>query len=195
MAVFADYADLRVAVMDHVKDPSVMDVMDRLTKMAESDLSRELKTREQITSATVTIASGTAALPSDFVEVIGLFDAIGYEYIQASIPSVQHNDTRTFYAISGTDIEAQGPDGDRTLKYYAALPTITTSATTTNWLLARFPKVYLYGVAAEAFTFLEDETKAARALGLRNAAIEDARRADGRARYSRARVRVGGVTP
>lgn len=196
MTAFADYLDLRTNVLEVVGRSDITDVFDRITKMAEARLNRELRLRDQITSTSVVVSSGTGTLPSDFLEMIGVFNASGYEFVQQPIqPQLVTN--YSFYSIDGSNIIAN--DATYTVKYYAKLSTLTAGATTSNWLLQKYPEVYLYAVAAEAAKHPAGgniNIELAQGLAsLRDDAIRDARADDDRARYSRARVRVVGNTP
>ncbi len=191
---YADLLDLQTAVIERVKNVGIADVFPQLVKLAEASFNRRLRCREQITTTTVTITSGTAALPADFEEVLGVYDAAGNEYINQPVQSLQLVQARGYYAISGSNIIAKA-DETLTLQYYAKLPTITDSMTDSNWLLQRHPGLYLYGVAFEAAKHLADAELAQAidpVLGLEYQAVEAA---DASSRYARARVRVQGVTP
>lgn len=193
---FDDLLDLRTAVIEHVGRPDIADVFPRLVKLAEAAFNRRLRMRDQITSTTVTIASGTANLPSDFAEIIGLYDSNGAEYVQRPLHSVKQSGTRPFYAISGSTIVTNGYDGDRTLEYYAKVPTLTDGGMTdTNWLLTKYPTIYLYGVGFEAAKYVKDVELSQATAQLLKDAVEDAEGDDFRSRFSRARVRVAGNTP
>lgn len=192
---FADQLDLRTAVIEHVGRSDIADVFPRLVKLAESGFNRRFKTQDMITTDTVTIASGVANLPADFIEALGLYDTNGNEYVAQPVQAVKTTGTRPFYAISGGQIVTNGYDGDRTLEYYAKLSTIGDSVTATNWLLTKYPHVYLYGVALEAAKYLKDVELAQATKTLLVEAEAEAHADDARARYSRARVRVAGVTP
>lgn len=192
---FTDYLDLRTAVVEEMAAPQVVDVFDRLTKLAEAHFNRKLRLNDQITQATVTFSSGSASLPSDFLEVLGLFDSSGYEYVQQPVHATKYSGPRSFYAVQGANLVTQGADGARTLLYYARLSTLTASMTTSNWLLQKYPSVYLYGVQAEVAKHLRKVDEALALSRLRDDAINEAIADDERYRYSRARVRVQGVTP
>lgn len=193
---FDDLLDLRTAVIEHVGRPDIADVFPRLVKLAEAAFNRRLRMRDQITSTTVTLSSGTANLPSDYAEIIGLYDSNGAEYVQQPLHRVKESGTRPFYAISGSTIVTNGYDGDRTLEYYAKVPTLTDGGMTdTNWLLTKYPSIYLYGVGLEAAKYVKDAELASVTRGLLDAEISDAEGDDFRSRYSRARVRIAGVNP
>jgi hypothetical protein len=190
---FTDYLDLRTAVLEMAGRTDVTDVFDRFTKLAEARFNRLIRCRDQITDATVSVTSGVGALPSDFREMIGVYDASGFEFVAQ--PAQANKVTNySFYSIEGGNLVAT--DRDYSVQYYAAIPTLTTSLTTTNWLLAKYPEVYLYGVAAEVAKYPPINAELVPAFEqYRDAAIIDANADDHRQRYSRARVRVAGVTP
>ena len=190
MTVFADLLDLRTAVIEQVGRPDIADVFPRFVAMAESRLNRSLRLREQISNATITVASGVGSLPADFGEMIGLFAANGYEYVQQS---PQHMDGYV-YSIQNGNIVSPLISGDVTAKYYATIPALS-AMTDSNWLLERYPDIYLYSVAFEAAKHGGDKETAGDMRGLMDEAIATAKADDEAARYSRARVRVAGCTP
>lgn len=194
MPVFADLLDLQTAVVEHVARPDIVDVFPRLVKMAEVGFSRKLRTRDQITSSTLTLASGYVELPDDFAEMIGVYDESGNEYVQQSMQTAGSDTSGTYYSVSGSPVMASG-EGDISIQYYATIPTISGVMTATNWLLERHPALYLYGVGLEAAKHIRDgELIQATKMAL-DMEYQDIRADDESARYSRARVRVAGPTP
>lgn len=192
---FADYLDLRTAVIEHVGDPRIADVFPRLTLLAENMLSRKLKMRDQVTSATVTFVDGVAPLPSDFKSAIGLYNASGYEYVQQPLQAIKPPRTDGFYAVNSTSLLSDVADSDMTLEYYAAIPTLTASLTTSNWLLQKYPSVYLYAIGLEAAKYKRDVDLIGVTRDLLEDEMTEAKTDDNASRYSRARVRVQGATP
>lgn len=190
---FRDFLDLRTAVIEYVQRPDVADVFTRFVALAESRLNRTLRMREQVKTVTLTIASGVAALPEDFAEMIGLYGSGGGEYVQQTGQQVK--DGGRYYAIEGGNIVAPNIAGDVEASYYAMLPPLSATPTTSNWLLNRYPDIYLYGVGFEAAKYVRDAELAQASKFMLDDAIATARSDDFDARYSRARVRVSGVTP
>lgn len=197
MSVFAGYLDLRIGVADHVKNSNISDVMNRLTLTAESWLNQKLRSREQITADTVTFASGVAPLPTDYLEMIALYDTTGrYPLTQGTLQETKLvNSPYWRYAVDGSNIILYGYSGDRNIEYYAALPTLTTSATTTNWLLAKYPNVYLYAVGLEAAKFLRDAETTQATVSLLQAAMNDIKIDDDRALWGNGAARPQMVMP
>jgi len=190
---FADFLDLRTAVIEHVARPDIADVMPRLTQLAETDFNRCFRLRDQITTTTITPVDGLAPLPADYLEMIGVFDANRCEYIQQPLQPVRAENE--YYSIDGANIVIPGVQSELTVQYYAQLPTISLNMTDTNWLLQKHPDVYLYGVGLEAAKYIRDLDLVAATRQLYDIAKQEVYTQDERERYSRARVRVTGVTP
>lgn len=191
---FADFIDLQTAVVEHVRNPSIADVFPRLVRLAEVTFNRRLRCREQITTTTLTVTGGAAALPGDYAALLGVFDAAGVELIQQPVQALQEQQTRGYYGLSGSNVIAKN-DEVLSLIYYAKVPTITDSLTDTNWLLQKHPGVYLYGVGLEAAKYLRDAETAQATMPFLDMEIDAANGQDAQERYGRVRVRVAGVTP
>ena len=194
MTVLADYLDLQTAVIEQVANPDIADVMPRFVAFAETRLNRELRTRDMMAQAAITIASGVAPLPTGFLEAVGLFAANGCEYVQQPIHAVKDGLDHGFYAVQGGNIMCNA-DGAKVLDYYTALPSLNASITATNWLLAKYPALYLAAVSYEAAKHLRDIDGAQALRAIYDMELSDARADDSRARYSRARVVIQGDTP
>lgn len=196
MTAFVDFLDLRTAVVEQSGDERIADVFPRLVKLCEAYLNHTLRCREQVSEATLSFSSGSAALPSDFAAPIGLYDNSGFEYVQQPLQNVRASSgTGIYYAVGASTITMTAADSDRTLQYYAKVPTITDSMNDSNWLLQKYPAIYLYGVGYEAEKWRKDVDSALATKRLLDIEINSANAADADERYGRARVRVTGVTP
>ena len=193
---FSDYLDLRLAVSEHVGNRSISDVFPRLVKLAESTFNKQLRTRKQITTANIAFTSGVAPLPSDCLEIINLFYRPDRPMRAGSITDARDTASGdSTYAISGSNVLVYGAADSKSLVYFAAIPTITTSPTATNWLLTDHPMIYLYGVGFEAAKFLRDPELATMTDQLFTAALNDVRINDERDRWANAVVRQRTITP
>lgn len=190
-----DYLELRTAVIEMTGRLDTIDQIDRLTKLAEARFERELRLSDQISSTSLTVSSGLSSLPADFLEVIGLTNATGVELVAQSPQYAGQTGATAFYSIEGDQIVTKAADGDYILKYYAAIPTLTSGLTSTNWLLSSHPGVYLYGLGCEVAKYVSDADRAAAYSTALAGELDQARERDRQRRYSRARVRVRGVTP
>ena len=196
MAVFADQLDLRTAVIEAIGDPGISDVFPRLLSMAENNINRQIRHRKQITSASLTFTAGVAPLPADFLEVLRLYDSYDQEMYQAPLSTVKLPfSSHRYFAINDDSALVYGFEGDKTLEYYASIPTITADFTDTNWLLVSYPDVYLYATAFEAAKQVKNAELAAVHERLMKQAFEDMKIDGDRAQFARAVVRVQGLTP
>lgn len=182
MTAFQNAIDLRLAVSDHVNNRGISDVFPRLIEMAEADLNAKLRTRHQLVDATLTLDAGVSPLPPDFLEVSAFVGRHG-----------RHCSPR--YSVDGFNLTIPGYSGDICLQYYASLPSLACSPTSTNWLLAKFPTVYLYGVALQAAKHLRDVDVAQATDQLYAFALGNLIKDDERARWAAQDVRVCGPTP
>jgi len=194
MSVFADYIDLRTAVIEQIGNADISDVFPRLVKMAEADFNRRLRCREQITDQNITASNGVASLPNDIAEPIGLFKANGEELVATSLQAYERLTRKDgFYAMLANEVAA--PDADYTFRYYAQIPTITGLQTATNWLLQKAPELYLYAVAEKAAKHLANVELATATGSLAETEYRNVLGQDSAERFARARVRVGGICP
>ena len=195
MAAFADFIDLQTAVVEHVGTSTIADVFPRLVQLAEVNFNRRLRCRDMVTTAVVTITAGVGALPADFIAAIGVYNVAGFEYVQQPLQAVKTTDTTQFYAISGSNIVTKIATATVSLEYYAKVPTLAGVFTTTNWLLLKHPGLYLYAVGLEAAKYIRDLELAKVTAELAEMEYQAVAAIDQDERYSRARVRVAGVTP
>lgn len=156
-------------------------------------MNRRLRTNALIQSATLVFSNGSAAWPDDMTELIGIYDAQGHEYVQQSLPASKPNGY--WYAINGYNIETSLIEGTLRCDYYKRVLSIADDLTATNDVLYDWPNLYLYGLLVEAAKYLRDMELLGLYAPLLAREYADAKAADDRFRYSRARIRVGGVTP
>lgn len=178
MAALQNIIDLRLAVSDHVGNRAISDVFPRLVALAEDDLNSRLRTRMQIRDATLSFEDGEASLPPDFLELISL-KGCGPGQFQ----------------VGPMSIRIPGAVGDWSAQYYARLQSLTYGPTACNWLLQRYPTVYLYGTALQAAKYLKDSQIAVATSSLYAEALKLLQVDDERARWSVAVTRVRGITP
>jgi hypothetical protein len=178
MYAFQNIIDLRFAVADHVGSRAISDVFPRLVALAEDDMNYRLRTRMQIRDYTLTFDEEEAPLPPDFLELIS---------IKGCGPGK--------FQVGPLSIRMPGRGGDYEAQYYARLPSITCSPTATNWILQRYPTVYLYGTALQAAKHLRNAEVALATSPLYAEALQLLKVDDERARWSAASVRVGGLAP
>lgn len=194
MTAFTDFLDLQTAVVEHVQRPDIADVFPRLVKLAEVAFNRRVRCREQVTTSSLVVTGGVATLPTDFQEVIGVYDEAGAEYIAQPLQELRKTQSKGYYSISGSTLTTKN-DETLTLQYYAKVPTISATMTDSNWLLQKAPGLYLYGVGLEAAKYVRDAEIAQATMPFLEMEFAALAAEDAQQRYSRARVRMQGVTP
>src|SRR5690606_25517829 len=120
----------------------------------ESKIARDIRAAEQVTSATLTISDGTAALPADFLEARALSGARG-PIPQVGIYEYETTPYETLYAIRGSDIIARRSDGAATLDYYKRMPALEADGDT-HALLAAHSDLYVWLLSFHVYTWTQD---------------------------------------
>lgn len=173
------YAELKTAIDDWT-DHSLSDHVDTFIDIAEARHKREIRIREMLSTATLTISEDdqTEALPSDFldakhirIQVPTSVSTNGRKYFpdtqqlsfhELTQVSTNVKQTPCYFAIT-TQIEFDSPaDQSYTgeLLYYAELADLD-DTDTTNALLARAPDVYLYSCLAATAPFMMHDERVA----------------------------------
>jgi hypothetical protein len=202
MSAIADFSELVLAVGEHINRTDLVDVIPRFVRMAELKLDRELRLRDQEASDDLTTdADGEVALPTDFLEVRSIYVTGSPPII---IPALSEDNsimeytagTARGFIINGDTLRIR-PAAVATvrLNYFSSIPALETSTNQVNWLLTKYPDIYLYTTIFEAAVYTGDTDRAGAADGLARAAIASAMRYSKLSKLSRARVRVGGLCP
>lgn len=169
------YADLVNAVKGAIARPDLAGSIDGWIFLFEQEANLDLRRREMEFRATAQTVPGQAsyALPNGFSEAISMHvnpSGLPVRLLQAStwdgIKEIYPFDTQgepAQWAVSANKF-LLGPTPDDVyaleLAYYREIPNLTANAPT-NWLLADYPAVYLYGVLVQASNVLVDPTRAA----------------------------------
>jgi hypothetical protein len=193
MPAYADYLDLRLAVSDRIGNRAITDVFPRLVQTAEAWMNRKIRTRNQIVSgAFLTFSNGSAALPTGYLEMIELLDPANCKltgWVESGYPLAG------YYAISDDAIIVKDANGTFKATYYIAIPTLTATVTTSNWLLAKYPDMYFHAVRREAADFVGSADQVADAEKNMARILGEIRLDDGVARYGDGTVTLKSVTP
>lgn len=193
MAAFADALDLRTAVISRAQLPFIVEIWDQLVALVESDIFSRRRTSGGIFQSTVTVASGIGSLPTSCVEVLGLYDSNGYEYIQVPVAAVRA--PGYFYAIDGATVITSLLSGTLDIDYYKTPDSLTLGLDTTNYVLENRPNLYFTGIMAEVgrYTGKSELTEIYAPMFEREFVLDRAQ--NNAYRFSRARVRLNMVTP
>jgi hypothetical protein len=97
-----------------------------------------------------------------------------------------------FYAVTAGEFEFfPTPDGSyqSELVYYANVPALSDS-NTSNWLLSKYPDIYLYGALVHTAPYLDEDQRAQTWAALYQSAIDAANRESEKARHSGSGLRM-----
>ena len=172
--------------------------------LAEGEMNRILRTREQIKVAQKTPdANGIIELPDDYLEyrnVVALTTprrvlemvTPGYRdtvhpFREANLPSHFSIDGRTMMVLPKNSSAVE-------IEYFAKIEPLTAD-NQENWLLERFPNIYLNGALKHASIFIGNENRAAMFGQMFNSNIESLKADDRASMYAYGSARVRAPTP
>jgi hypothetical protein len=168
----------------------------------EAAANRRLRVREQEASTTLTPSSGAATLPADYlmwrrVTWTGSprveLQYVHPSYLQAAYPS-SPSDVPRIFTIEGATMKVRPLDTTALeLDYFQKIPALSDS-TTTNWLLAAHPDLYLFGALVEAEMFGVNDERAPLWKARRDEIFDEIEKLSNKTRGAGV-VRVMGVTP
>lgn len=196
----SDYGSLLLDVSEYSGKPDIAHVFQRLISLAEAKLNRVLRVAEMETLGSVTLATGEGALPDDFLEMISLIGPNSYQVNAVSQAELyqrfqNYGGTPFGYSITGSAITLRPTtDGVASILYYAKIPPLTV-ASPTNWLLQKYPDIYLYALLEEVGIMSRDAEVTQAMSGMKDAAVQGLRINDERARWSNSKVVVRGLNP
>lgn len=159
------YSDLQSAVASWLNRTDLTDKIPDFITLAESRLNRDLKLRVMEEEIALTLAQNTrsVALPTGFVEPIGLWTIYGQERRELLFLSPLQWDVETaagdtfYWTIIGPNIEFLRPaNAAQSLTFRFMKSFALSDAAPTNWLLTNHPDAYLFAALTEAAPYLKD---------------------------------------
>lgn len=168
----ATYSDLTTSIASWLNRTDLTSVIPDFVTLAEARISRDLRLRSQVTSATLTTTAGTqtVALPTGWLEfenltVTGSPDSVlnyvNIQHLDTKYPANDYTGKPVVYSIEGSNV-LLGPTPDAAYSiavlYYKRFDPLST--TPTNWLLTNHPGIYLWGALCESAPFLKDDQRA-----------------------------------
>ena len=182
----SNYTDLQTSIAAWMHRSDLTSTIPDFISLAESRINSALTLREMETEAALTTVIGQnyASMPSRMVEAICAFITIsGIQTMltrvdPASIPAGNVNGMPQYWATDGETIKFDCPLDNTyaiTLRFKQGFALASTS---TNWLMTRHPRVYLYGAQAEASLYTRDQAGAAMFESAFQQALADANRSE-----------------
>lgn len=192
----ATYTGLIGAVARGLNDQSQTSNIPDFITLAESSIATDVRLRDQVArdSLTTVVDQGYVSIPADWLEFIEVkYNGKPLDYVTPSqfTDKAKESGTITCFTIEGdrlllapTPTEAVPID----VTYYAKIDALETTAT--NFLLTKYPQIYLAKSLAWAFKFQMADAKAATWESVYKQAISEATSADKSASISGAPLRI-----
>ena len=138
-----------------------------LVTLAQGYINRRLRCRQMVTTTDLSPTSGVFTIPSNYLQVRSVVELDTYrrplQYIapekaDAFYPYRESGEGRHFTIVGSSLRVYPTVTNDIELTYYAALAAFTDDADT-DWLLTRFPNLYLNAGQMYAAEFLKDDAE------------------------------------
>lgn len=194
------FSELKTSIASWLARSDLTTTIPDFITLFEATANRRLRTRQMLTSTTLTPSSGAATLPTDYVGwktvIPSGFSPLEYkdpEWLRAAY-TTSATDTPLFFTIEGTSLVTRpATDQNIAFSYYQKVPVLSDS-NTTNWLLTAHPDLYLFGSLVEANAFTIDANAAALWKARRDELFDEIEVLDQKFRGPAA-VTVTGYTP
>ena len=191
-----DYITLQTTIADFLNRGDVDDQIKQFIQLSEARIRRDVRESAMQTRAETPIASEYFELPCDWVSTIRvtvdgniLRLADGYNMERFEMIGVP-----AFYRHVGSKLQFLPPASNEkpmrcVLEYMAEIPHLS-DETPSNWLLDRYPDVYLYGSLLTAAGYLQDDGRVPLWTQAYGEAVAAANLASERAEYSGVALRL-----
>jgi hypothetical protein len=157
MALISNYTTLQTAIADYLNRSDLTTFLPNFTQACESKLYKVLRIRGMETALNVTIASGVAVVPADYVNTspVRFLDRQPAEAIYGRFPVREGAGIPDMIAREAENFIFGPYPGGYVIKgiYYKRFPALSGS-NLTNWFTTNAPDVLLYGSLLEAEAFI-----------------------------------------
>ena len=182
-----NYGSLKTKVAAYAERSDLTSVIPDFIDYAHQEICRRLRGSLNATTADLTIDAESVALPDDFGAARRLYLDVTPRRMVNFVGPEERADisallTRGSYpshaSIEGLNIVFAPLFGSTTTGklLYWAIPTGFDADTDTNFVLAKYPYLYLYGSLAELFRYLEDDNNSDRYQVKFDALLDDINR-------------------
>jgi hypothetical protein len=195
------YTELQTAIENWLGHTLFTSRVPELIALFEATANRKLRAWQMETSTSLTPASGSATLPTDYLSWRRLtwtgsprneLEYVQPSYLQAAYPTSPADVPRIF-TIEGSTLKIRPvDDASLELDYYQKIVALAT--TSPNWLLTAHPDLYLFGSLVEAEMLGVNDERAALWKGRRDEIFDEIEKLANKTRGAGA-VRVMGPTP
>ena len=167
---FTTYTELKAALADWIdRDDLTTQIVDFIS-LAEAEFNRTLFVPEREGVSTSSVTSGTWALPTDFWALRSLYidsdpkvflEQMTLGELRNTYSAAKTGKPQNYAIQKGSEL-VLGPSPDTTytlaLNYWKSITPLSGSVAS-NWLLASYPDLYLYGSLVQANMFMIDDAR------------------------------------
>ena len=207
---FSTYAELASQLESYSDRSDVTSSLGTFISLATAGLNHgneavdhPLRVREMMKVSSLTTLSSVYTLPADYLQYRRVVLSTGgrrpLQYITPDMADYMYGD-RPFgvgdaFTIIGDEMHVfPGSYSNIELTYYQAIPEIS-SGTDTNWVLTKYPHLYLQAALLELYKFVKDAQAAAISAQLVNATIKAMHRKNEMSEFANAPMRFHGWPP
>jgi hypothetical protein len=196
---FATYSDLQTLVANYSARTDLTTQIPDFITFAENRLSRSLRTSPMLSTASLTITSGSATIPTDLLELRDIYvDTNPVTHIEYLTPDqfyknifINSSGDSVYYSIiDGVFKFAPAPSSQTANILYYAKPEILSGTNTTNIYLSNYPDALLYATMAELETYLMNDARVQHWASLYDRAIENIKTSDLGSKYPNTALNV-----
>ncbi len=200
---FDSYTSLVATIGDWLNRMDLATSIPAYIALCEAEVNGDdrFRTQDAIVRATASASQSYLPLPGDYLSMqnIRVVASPPFDPLEFISPNQVDNYRGRYqvagvprkYTILGQQIEfLPAPDLTYTIEmsYYGRLPPLATNST--NWLLQKYPHIYLYGTLLQAAPYLKDDQRVALWQGMYEAAATKLEVATDRAKYSGSTIKM-----
>ena len=191
-----DYTQLQTNIADFLNREDLSEQIPMFIELAEARISRDLRERNMQVRAEAMVYSEYMRMPCDWVETIRVIadDRILRLADQFNIERVKLTGPVAFYRHVEDKFQflpaPSNKEGSRVVVEYLAEVSKLTDEAPTNWLLDKYPDIYLYGALLAATSYLQDDQRIPLWTQAYGEAVRSANMASDRADYSGSALRL-----
>lgn len=191
-----DYTQLQTNIADFLNREDLSGQIPMFIELAEARISRDLRERNMQVRAEAHVYSEYMRLPCDHVEtirvvaddrILRLADAFNIERFNMTGPVAFYRHTEQKFQFLPAP---SNKHGSRIVIEYLAEVSKLTDQAPTNWLLDKYPDIYLYSALLAATSYLHDDQRIPLWSQAYGEAVSAANMASDRADYSGSALRL-----
>jgi hypothetical protein len=191
-----NYAELQENIAKFLNREDLVKEIPMFIELAEARIRRDLRERSMQVRAEADCYAEYFKLPCDWVEtktvicddrILRLIDGFNIERATLTGPTKFYRHVEDQLQLLPAPSEKHG---SRLILEYLAEVTRLSDANDTNWLLDRYPDIYLYGALLSATSYLHDDQRIPIWSQAYGEAVSAANMASDRAEYSGSALRL-----